>query len=150
VSPSAPVKVPVRPRSTSHVALHPLGLDEVRITGGFWGDWQRDNRDVSVPHAARWLERDGTVDNLRRLDGGDLAAPHRGFWFSDSDVYKVLEAVSWDLGRGGPSTELSELVRKLVEVLAGAQEPGGYINSFVQAGFDVRWEIGRASCRERV
>jgi len=133
------VKAPVSPLSTARLAVRPLGMDQVTVTGGFWADWQRRNREVTVPHALGWLERDGSVENLRRLDDGDTGAPHRGLWFSDSDVYKVLEAISWDQGRGS-SDGLPAGVGDLIEVVRRAQEPGGYVNSFVQAGFDVRWD----------
>jgi DUF1680 family protein len=127
-------KAPVAPTATARLAVHPLGVDDTVLAGGFWGRWQELNREVTTPHALRWLERDGSVDNLRRLRG-----EHRGLWFSDSDVHKVLEAVSWDLGRA-PSTELDGVVSDLAAVLRAAQEPDGYLNSFVQAGHEVRWD----------
>ena len=114
-----PILAPVSPVADARLAVHPLGLDQVTVTGGFWGHWQRLNRDVTTPHALGWLERDGSVENLRRLSGGDRTAPHRGFWFSDSDVYKVLEAISWDLARS-PAAELTRAVAGLVSVLRGA------------------------------
>jgi len=130
---------PVSPLATERTAVRPLGLDRVRITGGFWGRWQERNRAVTIPHALGWLERDGSVDNLRRLTTADRTAAHRGFWFSDSDVYKMLEGIAWDLGRA-PSPELSAAVEALVGVVARAQEADGYVNSYVQAGHDGRWE----------
>jgi uncharacterized protein len=133
-NPVTAIPGPVSPLATDRLAVRPLGLDQVQVTGGFWAEWQRQNRAVTTPHALGWLERDGSVDNLRRLSG-----PHQGMWFSDSDVAKVLEALSWDLGRG-PSEEISAAIAGLTEVLRNAQEPDGYLNSFVQAGHDVRWD----------
>jgi DUF1680 family protein len=54
-------------------------------------------------------------------------------------VHKVLEAIAWDLGRA-PSPELDATVSELTAVLRGAQAPDGYLNSYVQAGFDARWD----------
>jgi DUF1680 family protein len=124
--------------ATERLAVHPLGLDQVRLTGGFFGDWQRANRDVTAPHALSWLEKDGSVDNLRRIGAGQ-PGPHHGMWFSDSDVHKVLEALSWDLGRA-PSAQLESAVAGLIEVLHNAQRSDGYLNSYVQGGFEVRWD----------
>jgi DUF1680 family protein len=137
---------PVSPRATERLAVQPLGLDEVVVTGGFWGRWQRQNRDVTTPHALGWLERDGAVDNLRRLSKPTGDTAHRSMWFSDSDVYKVLEGLSWDLGRapaepakeGQPS--LAGVVSELSTVLREAQASDGYLNSYVQGGHDVRWD----------
>jgi DUF1680 family protein len=133
-----PIAGPVSPLSATRLAVAPLGLDQVSLTTGFWSRWQRRNREVTVPHALGWLERDGSVDNLRRVAAGE-AGPHHGMWFSDSDVHKVIEALSWDLGRE-PSAELSDAVTELAGVLRAAQGADGYLNSHVQSGNEVRWD----------
>jgi uncharacterized protein len=130
---------PVSPISDRQLARTPLGLHEATVTGGFWGEWQRQNREVTTPHALTWLERDGSVENLRRLGEGSPAGPHLGMWFSDSDLYKVLEGISWDLGRS-PDDALAGTVRDLAAIVGAAQEPDGYLNSYVQAGHQVRWD----------
>ena len=139
MSPLTPVVGPVSPLATERLAVHPLGLRDIEIADGFWARWQRLNREVTTPHALGWLDRDGSIDNLRRLGEAEPSAPHRGMWFSDSDVHKVLEALSWDLGRA-PSADLTEVVRELTEVLRRAQGDDGYLNSYVQAGREVRWD----------
>jgi DUF1680 family protein len=133
-----PIVGPVSPLATERLAVAPLGLDQVEMTGGFFGDWQRRNREVTTPHALGWLERDGSVDNLRQARAPQ-PGPHRGMWFSDSDVHKVLEAIAWDLGRA-PAPELDRAVADLTAVLRAAQGEDGYLNSYVQAGFDQRWD----------
>ena len=131
---------PVVPRTSAFSALNPLGLESVAITGGEWAAWQRANRDVTIPHTVDWLERDGTVDNLRRLDPDATDAPaRRGLWFTDSDLYKELEGIAWELGVA-PSDELGGTLDRLSRIVARAQEEDGYLNSFVQAGLDVRWD----------
>jgi DUF1680 family protein len=139
--PASPTSVrgPVSPRETAHTALSPLGLDQVVLTGGAWHDWQAANRAVTTPHALHWLEADGSVDNLR-LVGPDGLDGHvrRGPLFTDSDIYKFLEGVGWDLGPTAPP-ELRTITDELVRVLAAAQADDGYLNSFVQAGLAERW-----------
>jgi DUF1680 family protein len=132
-----PVLGPVSPLATERLTVHPLGLDQIRLTGGFFGQWQHANRDVTAPHALSWLEKDGSVDNLRRVGAGQ-PGPHRGMWFSDSDVYKVLEALSWDLGRGS-SAQIESAVTGLIDAVRAAQRSDGYVNSYVQGGFEMRW-----------
>jgi uncharacterized protein len=132
------VRGPVSPLATERLTVLPLGIDQVELTGGFWALWQRHNREMTTPHAVSWLERDGSVDNLRRISRGETK-PHQGMWFSDSDVHKVLEALSWDLGRT-PSAVLSDTLGELVAVLRAAQGDDGYLNSYVQAGHEVRWD----------
>lgn len=135
---SARVLGPVAPLAVERCAVHPLGLHDITVTDGFWARWQHLNRVVTTPHALGWLENTGAIDNLRLLRDESTSQPHRCLWFSDSDVYKVLEAVSWDLGRAA-SPELAAVVRDLAGVLGAAQQPDGYLNSYVQAGHEVRW-----------
>jgi uncharacterized protein len=124
---------PVLPAARERLALRPIGLESARITDGVWADWQRDNREVTMPHCLRWLEHDGTVDNLRRLaPSASGMSERRGLWFTDSDLYKALEGVAWDLGRE-PSEDLDALITDVSGILSRAQEPDGYLNSFVQA-----------------
>jgi DUF1680 family protein len=113
---------PVHP---STGALSPLGIDQARLTGGFWAERQERNGAATIPHVHGWLERTGWLDNFRLAATGELA-PHRrqGREFSDSEIYKLAEAMAWEIGRGGdaPLDELSMVV-------AAAQEPGGYLNT---------------------
>src|SRR4051812_21804658 len=106
--------------------LQPLALQEVTLTRGFWADAQRRNRDRTIPHARHWIEKVGTVGNFR---GG---AERRGVPFTDSDVYKVLEAMAWELARcGDPAIE--EEIESLVAIVAGAVEDDGYLNTYWRA-----------------
>jgi DUF1680 family protein len=124
---------PCAPRADDHLVLHPLGIDQVGITGGFWGEWQDRNREVTTPHALKWLERDGAMDNLRRLGDAGGEPERRGMLFSDSDLYKALEGIAWDIGRK-PSPELAAVIGDAIRLLEQAQEEDGYLNSWVQAG----------------
>ncbi|HEY9478275.1 MAG TPA: hypothetical protein VIQ26_07570, partial [Microbacteriaceae bacterium] len=45
-------------------ALRPLGLNEVRITGGFWGERQRVNGTATLSHIEHWLEQAGWLGNF--------------------------------------------------------------------------------------
>ena len=86
--------------------LTPLGAEQVRITGGFWGERQAINRARTIPHGFDRLQATGTLGNLRLAAGmgGKYAAltdsSGAQFPFLDTDVYKWLEAVGWELGRG--------------------------------------------------
>ena len=53
------------------------------------------------------------------------------FPFLDTDVYKWLEAAGWELGRA-PDPALARDADEAIELVAAAQRPDGYMNTFVQ------------------
>jgi len=108
--------------------LRPLGIDQVRIDGGFWGERQRLNASAIIPHALRWEERVGWIDNFAHVRAGDIAGHHGGRQFADSDVYKLIEAMAWEVGRTG-DVALDEQIERLGRLLAAAQCDDGYLNT---------------------
>lgn len=120
----------VAPSASAHVRLGPIDARGVVITGGLLAERQRVNREVTLSHGADQLERVGTLENLR-VAAGRSQARRAGMVFSDSDVYKWLEALAWEQQRQ-PSEELNRLLHETAELVAAAQEPDGYINSFCQ------------------
>jgi DUF1680 family protein len=128
------VRGPAVPTSAAWAVQRPLGVDAVRITGGPWARWQRLNREVSLPLAFEHLEQAGNLGNLR-LAAGETTGAYRGPVFMDSDLYKVLEAVAWELGRmpdEGEDGALSGFLRAATALLERAQGEDGYLNSWVQ------------------
>lgn len=93
---------------------------QVTLTDAFWAPRLRQLRDRTIEVVLERLERQGAVDNLRRLSGGH-DAPRRAMHFSDSDVYKWLEAACL-AGRLDLATPVAELV-------VAAQQADGYLHS---------------------
>ena len=75
-------------------------------------EWQERNRVTSLPLALRQLEAAGNLGNLRLVIDGAHEG-YRGPAFMDSDIYKTLEAISWELSRS-PSAELAEFTHGAV------------------------------------
>jgi uncharacterized protein len=126
----------VAPTASARVRLRPIDSRGVVIRDGLLADRQRVNREVTLLRGAEELERAGTLDNLR-IAAGRASGDRRGMVFSDSDVYKWLEALAWECGRE-PSAELERLARETTELVAAAQEPDGYLNSYCQV-VDPAW-----------
>src|SRR5262245_12367102 len=127
---------PVSPRSSR---LQPLGLSQVRITDGYWAEFQRRNGRAIIPHIEQWLERAGWLPNFDAAREGRLPEARRGREFSDSEIYKLLEAMSWELGRA-PDPELEKRFTAIVERVAAAQEEDGYLSTmFGRPGQRARW-----------
>jgi len=127
--PGRPVPRPgsVQPSDEARTACRPLGHDAVRLDPGSWlGAWQVLNRAATILHCVSQLAASGSLDNLRRKTG-EFGGPRRGLWFSDSDVYKTLEAIGWELDSGD---ELRSAYTALVDLVAKAQDEDGYLHSW--------------------
>jgi hypothetical protein len=124
------------------VRHRPLGGAAAWLDHGLLADWQRRSRDVSLPLAMTQMEAAGNLGNLRlAITAGHAgAARYRGPAFMDSDVYKTLEAIAWELdgeSAGGAaaeagSSDLAGFLAGVTALLEQAQRPDGYLNSSIQ------------------
>lgn len=136
---SATARTVVAPVVPSRSRLRPLGLDEVRITGGFWGERQAVNAAHTLSHILGRLESEGWLPNFDLAAAGTLPAGRRGREFSDSEVYKYLEAAAWEIGRHADA-DLECTFRAVVDRVGAAQEADGYLNTqFGRVGQQPRW-----------
>jgi len=136
VTPMWTIGSSVEPTASAHVRLRPLDGRGVVLRDGLLAERQRVNREVTLLHGAEQLERAGTLDNLR-IAAGRASGERRGMVFSDSDVYKWLEALAWEIARQ-PSPRLEALAREAIDVVSAAQEADGYLNSWCQV-VDPAW-----------
>jgi DUF1680 family protein len=134
---AASVVTSVAPTAAARVRLRPIDGRGVAIRDGLLAERQRVNREVTIPLGAEELERAGTLDNMR-IAAGRASGERRGMVFSDSDIYKWLEALAWEIGRE-PSAELERFSRETAELVAAAQEPDGYLNTWGQLDPAWRW-----------
>ena len=116
------------PVAPSRGALRPLGLEQVQITGGFWADRQAINGTVSLAHIQHWMEREGWIGNFDAAAGRAVGIERAGREFSDSDVYKLMEAMAWEIGRTDDAV-LESRFTALVARISNAQEADGYLNT---------------------
>ncbi len=130
IEPATSIPTAAAPTASARVRLRPLDPTGVVIEDGLLAERQRVNREVTLLRGAEELERAGTLENLR-IAAGRASGSRRGMVFSDSDVYKWLEALAWEIGRE-PSAELERLAHETIDLVAAAQEPDGYLNSWCQ------------------
>ena len=138
---STEVRTPVtgvQPTTSAISRLSPVSTASVSLDGGFWGERLRINRERSLGHGFAQLERAGTLQNFRLAAGLEgsyraLGADVIGtvFPFLDTDVYKWLEAAGWELGRT-PDPALAGAAEEAIGLVARAQRPDGYLNTYVQ------------------
>ena len=109
----------------------PLSIASVRLTTeGHLGAWQQRNAEATIPHCIDALETSGVLDNFRRVIG-ESGADYRGFVFADSDLYKVIEAVAWEIARSGTHA-FDTWLDEVVALAARVQEPSGYLMTWIQ------------------
>jgi len=132
VQTSAPFSAILDTRDSPAAALQQVPVSGVTLTDTFWEPRRRVNRDETLPSQFKHLEETGAIDNFRRASGrkDHTATPFGGMWFSDSDVYKWLEAASWALAGGEAGGTLTALVDTAVAEIAAAQQPDGYLNTY--------------------
>ncbi|MGO4753747.1 beta-L-arabinofuranosidase domain-containing protein, partial [Streptomyces sp. 2MCAF27] len=119
----------VLPVAPTRGRLRPLGLDEVRITGGFWARRREINATATLGHCRDWMARVGWIGNFRAAVEGRIERDRRGREFADSDVYKLLEAMAWETAGHATDSSLDAQIAELTESIAPAQEPDGYLNT---------------------
>lgn len=126
---------PVVPSTST---LRPLPLSDLRLIGGYWADWQQRNADTVIAHCETWMERIGWIGNF---DAAAAGGPfeHAGIEFVDSEVYKLLEAMAWQLALGHDQ-DLEDRYERLVTRVAAAQDADGYLHtSFGRPWQRPRW-----------
>jgi len=122
---------PVNTSRSPYTRLKTLKFRNISLDEGFWTKRISVNRKISLRFGFKMLTKAGNFDNLR-IAGGLSKGNYRGYVFQDSDIYKWLEAVAWEIGRE-PDKELSYLADQTIALIAAVQRPDGYINSYIQS-----------------
>src|SRR6266581_1128565 len=100
-----------------YAKLRNVPVHAVTIKTGFWGRRRETNVSKSIPTMHDLLEANGRMTNFRRLTGKSQGA-QSGPVYSDSDVYKWIEAAGFAL-QSGDRPELRATGEKLQLDLAG-------------------------------
>jgi uncharacterized protein len=122
-----------------HVGLHnakygpkarwrPLAPGSTKLGDGFWTGPQRANRKASLRHGYEQLEKAGNFHDLA-LAAGKKKGKFIGKVFWDSDVYKWLEAIAYELAKE-PDAELRRMADEAIDLVEAAQQQDGYLNSY--------------------
>jgi uncharacterized protein len=113
-----------------YAKLHNVPVRAVTIQDGFWAKRRRTNVASSIPSMHEELLAHGRMDNFLRLTGGS-SAPQIGPVYSDSDIYKWLEAVAFAL-QSEDDAALRQTAETTIREVVASQEPDGYINTYYQ------------------
>ena len=107
--------------------LKPVPFHEVEMTSAFWRPRLETQRKVLVPFA--FEKTKSGVEHLQAAAdalAGKSTEEHRPHRFIDSDLYKVMEGAAY-LAKLRDDPELEAQFDRIVDVIAAAQEPNGYL-----------------------
>ena len=114
--------------ASPHALLHSVPVRAVRLGRGFWSARIEANRIRSLPSLLTLLEEHGVVDNFRRISGR-TQVPRRGPLYTDSDLFKWMEAAAFVL-QSGDAPEIRASLDKMIDEVAAAQDKNGYLNTY--------------------
>ena len=116
------------PIDVSASPLAVLKAQSVVLRDGFWRSRQQSNAEVGLPHGYRMLEQSGNFHNLA-LAAGRIQGRYKGPLFMDSDLYKWLEAVAFELQRE-PRASILAMADQAIDLIVAAQASDGYLNTY--------------------
>ena len=96
----------------------------------FWAPRLEVNRTRTLDHVLKEIESTGGLSNFD-IAAGKAKGKFGGPFWADSDVYKWIEGASWTLAKH-PDPALDAKVDALIARIAAAQQPDGYLDTFVQ------------------
>ncbi|MFX1285005.1 MAG: glycoside hydrolase family 127 protein [Promethearchaeota archaeon] len=115
-----------------------LGLNQVQIDDPFWTPHLKINKEKAIFHQWNQLEKTRCIDNFRIL-AGEKDGFREGWFFSDSDAFKWLDAAS-RIYITSPSDKLKSILDDFIGLIQKSQESDGYIYTFNQIHFpNTRW-----------
>lgn len=127
---------PGQPVQAATNALRPLPLKNVRITDDFWAPKLKIYKERTIPHSWKYMAAE--LKALRVAAGDPAAGELNGTW-GEANLYKFLETVAHSLGQF-PDPELEKRVDDIVELLAKAQQPDGFVHVFYINSKKPKWD----------
>ena len=104
----------------------PVPFTSVRVTDSFWGQRLKASREVTIPLAFSKCEETGRYENFVKAAHPSESYKVGGLSFDDTDVYKTIEGASYLL-QTYPDEKLEAYIDSVLEIVATAQEPDGYL-----------------------
>lgn len=105
-----------------------IDFSHVRIQDRFWSPRLEMHTTATLPVCIDQIENQtGRIRNFENAAKGE--GKHSGIFFDDSDVYKALEGIAYNL-INRPDPALEKKADEWIDKFAAAQQPDGYINTF--------------------
>jgi uncharacterized protein len=115
-------------RVVSAQELTAVPFHQVKVEDAFWTPRLDTNRRATIAANLKQCELTGRIANFA-IAGKLQAGKHQGALYNDSDVYKLIEAIAYVL-HGHPDAELEKQADRIIDFIAAAQQPDGYLNTY--------------------
>ncbi|MBJ6111084.1 glycoside hydrolase family 127 protein [Hymenobacter sp. BT523] len=117
--------LPAPAQQRADYPIQAVPFTKVKLTDAFWQPRLKTNTTITIPASFQRCEATNRVKNF------EMAAAKSGkfattFPFDDTDIYKTLEGASYSLSLY-PDKELAAYLDVLIDKVAKAQEPDGYL-----------------------
>lgn len=109
--------------------IQPVPFTNVHLHDQFWAPKIETNRTVTIPYTLQKCRETGRIDNFLKAAGKMPVGKITEFPFDDSDLYKLIEGISYSL-QVKPDPALDRTVDTLIQIIGDAQEPDGYLYTF--------------------
>ncbi len=109
--------------------IQPVPFTSVKVSDSFWSPRLEANRNVTIPIAFHQSEITGRIEHFRLAAHPSDTIKPKGLYFDDSDVFKIIEGAAYSL-QTFPDKRLENKVDSIIDLIAGAQEPDGYLYTF--------------------
>lgn len=115
--------------------LHPVDLKKIHINDAFWSKHVALVKEAVIPY--QWDAINDRIEDAEpshslmnfKIAAGLCEGDFYGAVFQDTDVAKWLEAVGFVLA-AGPDEELERTADQVIDIIAKAQCPDGYLNTY--------------------
>lgn len=108
--------------------ITPVNFSQVTVKDFFWKPRIEKVHSATLPVCMTYTE-----DSTARIRNFEKAAKrsgeHKGIYFDDSDVYKVIEGIAYTL-KTTPDKALEAKTDEWIDKIAAAQLPDGYLNTY--------------------
>ena len=115
------------------VKIEPISFSQVTITDHFW---KPKLQLVATKTLGACIYQTETatprIRNFQKV-ARNKGEKHEGVFYDDSDVFKALEAMAYSL-KNNPDATMERKADEWIEIIAAAQQPDGYLNTFYTLG----------------
>ena len=114
--------MPAHPAASPGAVVQPVPWGAVRLSDHIVAPRLAAAADHGLGALLERLAEHGAVEAFERLAFGAPDVERRGLWFTDSDIYKWVEAAAWH-GR-------ADLAETVVVAVTGAADDDGYLHTY--------------------